>query len=49
MFIKPTKPIKVTTRKGAVLMKSHHVVKVADAIGKKLVTQNPPIRQVAKR
>lgn len=49
MFIRPTKPIKHTTRNGPVVLKPHEIVEVPDRLVKRLLAKAPDqIRKVTR-
>ena len=49
MHVRSTKPIKLTTPKGAVVLKPHHVVELPDTLARRLLAKVPQIRKVRSK
>lgn len=49
MHVRSTKPIKLTTPKGAVVLKPHYIIELPDTLARRLLAKVPQIRKVRSK
>lgn len=49
MHIRSTKPIKLTTSKGAVMLRPHDIIELPDTLARRLMEKVPQIRKVRSK